>query len=103
MPLLAPVTIATLPCCGGMSAAVHGGIGEILRVVGVRVSKGKATFCEQKVAKKLCYSGPVSAPAPRAQIRRSFCAAFLGQAFRRFYGKIGQDARTAGALEAEQA
>jgi hypothetical protein len=39
----------------------------------------KATFCEQKVAKKLCYAGPeaVSLATPMAQHNKSFCAAFF--------------------------
>jgi hypothetical protein len=39
----------------------------------------KATFCEQKVAKKLCYAGPwaLSLTQPMAQHQKSFCAAFF--------------------------
>jgi hypothetical protein len=42
-------------------------------------SEGKATFCEQKVAKKLCYAGlwAMSPTMPQAQHKRSFCAAFF--------------------------
>jgi hypothetical protein len=41
--------------------------------------EGKATFCEQKVAKKLCYAGPwaLSLTTPMAQRNKSFCAAFF--------------------------
>jgi hypothetical protein len=39
----------------------------------------KPTFCEQKIAKKLCYAGPwaLSLPPPMAQHNKNFCAAFL--------------------------
>jgi hypothetical protein len=42
-------------------------------------AKGKASFCEQKEAKKLCYAGPLagSATTPMAQPNKSFCAAFF--------------------------
>ena len=40
------------------------------------LKEGKATFCEQKVAKKLCSLGPCSVGAAGPD-QRSFCAAFL--------------------------
>jgi hypothetical protein len=41
--------------------------------------KGSATFCEQKVAKKLCYAGPwaLSATMPMAQHRQKFLRRFF--------------------------
>jgi hypothetical protein len=41
--------------------------------------EGKASFCEQKEAKKLFYAGPgaLSRTKPQAQHKRSFCAAFF--------------------------
>jgi hypothetical protein len=41
--------------------------------------KEKASFCEQKEAKKLFYAGPeaMSATMPTAQHKTSFCAAFF--------------------------
>jgi hypothetical protein len=41
--------------------------------------EGEATFCEQKVAKKLCYAGPwaMSSTQSQAQRNKSFCAAFF--------------------------
>jgi hypothetical protein len=41
--------------------------------------KGKASFCEQKEAKKLFYAGSwaVSPTMPQARHKRSFCAAFF--------------------------
>jgi hypothetical protein len=46
---------------------------------GGQVKGGRTTFCEQKVAKKLCYAGPwaLSATTPMAQHNKNFCAAFL--------------------------
>jgi hypothetical protein len=47
-------------------------------VVVAQASEGRASFCEQKEAKKLCYAGSwvMSATTPIAQHKRSFCAAF---------------------------
>jgi hypothetical protein len=44
-----------------------------------RTSEGKATFCEQKVAKKLYEFGPwaLAPTTPMARHNESFCAAFF--------------------------
>jgi hypothetical protein len=44
-----------------------------------KTKKVSATFCEQKVAKKLCYAGPwaVSAPTPMAQHNKKFLRRFF--------------------------
>jgi hypothetical protein len=41
--------------------------------------QGKASFCEQKEAKKLFYAGSwaMSATTPAAQRNKNFCAAFF--------------------------
>jgi hypothetical protein len=43
------------------------------------LKKGKASFCEQKEAKKLFYAGPwaLSPTPPMAQHNKSFCGAFF--------------------------
>jgi len=40
-------------------------------------NKRKTTFCEQKVAKKLCLLWAVRVSTPLAQSHKSFCAAFF--------------------------
>jgi hypothetical protein len=37
----------------------------------------KATFCEQKVAKKLCYFGPVPFERRKPKVKRIFAPLFL--------------------------
>jgi hypothetical protein len=48
---------------------------------GSRQGKGKATFCEQKVAKKLYFAGPwaVSETTPTTQHNRSFLRRFFSK------------------------
>src|ERR1700722_18431065 len=88
MPLLAPVTIANFPFCGGMSATVHGAIGNSPDAL---LSQEKWPLFKKSGVKTFCYAGPVAVKPARPKLTKFFCfflftksslPSFLFRAFR---------------------